>query len=280
MKPKICVVLIDYNSQQLTQACIDSLNGMGYPNLSIIVVLNGDQKGLWSGVEVVRPPCNGGTTMGNNVGMRVALDLGADYVWLLNNDTEVRGDAAEQMLKAYQPGTLLSSIITYEDGERIWCNGLNDIPAFNFPKSRNKGQPVLSQAVDVITADYTSGCSMFFERAMVRMFDESYFMYFDDLEFSHGQTNLVLQQALVRHKVSSCAGFRGSGRFTPLQAFHYARNGIKFYFGCKKISLAEKLIYLLITNWVFVLLYVRDRTTLKAHFAGLTTNLKSKHEKQ
>jgi GT2 family glycosyltransferase len=293
--PKVAVVLINRNGFDLTEACVKSLLATGFQNLLVVIIDNGSTPpdldrlaGLARREKsvVVHPlGYNAGFTKANNAGIRLALEQEADFLWILNNDTEVRKDAIDLSLRAFSEhslevnSTLVSSIITYADNDNIWCNGLRDLPYFNFPKSVDKMKPadmVARPGVTLKPAEYSVGCSMFFSKEFVKthgLMNEDYFIYYDDLDYSLGRNNVFIQQPLVRHKVSSTSGFKGSARFTPFQAFLFAKNGVHFYFRRKKIPLLEKIIYLGFTTWVFALLYVRDFGALTAHFKGLWAGL-------
>lgn len=300
--PKVAVILINRNGYSLTEACVRSLAATRYPNLLTVIVDNGSkQEELEQLVELARREptvlvhplgYNAGFTKANNVGAELALrEHQADYLWILNNDTEVRADAIELHVRAFAEhrldpkNTIVSSIITYFENDNIWCNGLRDMAWFNFPRGVDKNLPAAQVArpgLVLKSAPYCVGCSMFFAREYVTehgLMDEAFFIYYDDLDFSLGRNNVHIQQPLVRHKVSATSGNKGSARFTPFQSFLYAKNGIHFYFRKKKIPLLEKIIYVLFTNWVFVLLYVRDWATLKAHCKGLWEGL-TKPEKK
>ena len=81
-----------------TIACLASIKAMRKTDAVVdtIVVDNGSTndsvfaiKTRHPWVRVIELPDNVGFTGGNNVGIREALLRGADYVWLLNNDTIV-----------------------------------------------------------------------------------------------------------------------------------------------------------------------------------------------
>ncbi len=295
MGANLAVILINRNGFDFTKACIDSLLATRHRDLLIIVIDNGsDQTELLrlekiaseqSAVLVHPLGYNAGFTKANNAGIRIALEKGADFIWILNNDTEIRSDAIALFLRAFaehnldRANAILSSIITYADGQKVWSNGLYDLPVFNFPKSVDKLKPVAKvaqQGLVLKPAQYGIGCSMFMAKEFVQthgLMNEDYFIYYDDLDYSMGCQNLYIQQPLVMHKVSATSGFKGSARFTPFQAFLFAKNGIHFYFRRKRIPLHEKLVYLSVTIWVFVLLYVRDLQTLLAYFRGLSAGL-------
>src|SRR5712691_1075109 len=83
--PSVTVIVLNWNGRDDTLACIGSLAGMDYPNFAVIVVDNGSTDGSVTALrhrfphlEIVETGRNLGFAGGNNVGMRLALDRGAD----------------------------------------------------------------------------------------------------------------------------------------------------------------------------------------------------------
>src|ERR1700680_2070945 len=94
--PLVAVVIVNWNGREDTAACLESLRRDGYPRQFVIVVDNDSADGSAAAVRsgfpeatVIEAGANLGFTGGNNLGIRRALDEGADYVYLLNNDTVV-----------------------------------------------------------------------------------------------------------------------------------------------------------------------------------------------
>ena len=56
-------------------------------------------------IQLLEAKENLGFSGGNNVGIKYALENGADYVMLLNNDTLVDPNLVEGMLKTYKENT-------------------------------------------------------------------------------------------------------------------------------------------------------------------------------
>ena len=89
------VLLVNWNTARLTAECVDSLRaGTRVPD-SIMIVDNGsapddlNQLRALPGVELLPQPENLGFTGANNLGLSELLARGAEYVWILNNDTVV-----------------------------------------------------------------------------------------------------------------------------------------------------------------------------------------------
>lgn len=91
--------MLNWNLTADTLACVDSLLADGFQPAEIIVVDNGSSvtdalaRNLAHGVGQLYLPHNLGFAGGNNAGIAAALDAGAAWVLLLNNDTLVQPSA-------------------------------------------------------------------------------------------------------------------------------------------------------------------------------------------
>ncbi len=94
--PLVYVVVLNYNSAQITLDCIDSVLKIDYPNFRVILVDNGSTDGSGEQfkeavtdprIELLFKSQNEGYAGGNNRGVEMALLRGADYIFVLNNDT-------------------------------------------------------------------------------------------------------------------------------------------------------------------------------------------------
>jgi GT2 family glycosyltransferase len=93
--PKVSCIVLNWNGWQDTIECLDALKECTYPQLTVIVVDNASTDDSVARIQAAHPATlllksgkNLGFAGGNNVGIRYALAHGADYVWLLNNDTK------------------------------------------------------------------------------------------------------------------------------------------------------------------------------------------------
>ncbi len=100
------VVVLHWNKLAMTAACVASLRAVHAPcEFRILVVDNGsdahDEAALRDAcpsAETMRLPSNLGFARGMNAGVAKALADGAEYVWLLNNDTICDPDALDELL--------------------------------------------------------------------------------------------------------------------------------------------------------------------------------------
>lgn len=96
---------------------------MDYRNFEVIVVDNASSdksvsiiKKLYPQIIMIENKDNIGFTGGNNIAMKYAMDHGADYVWLLNNDTTVEKESLSALIdyaERKKPIGLISSQVYY-----------------------------------------------------------------------------------------------------------------------------------------------------------------------
>ena len=96
-QPLVCTVILNWNGLADTRECLSSLQRIDYGSNRVVVVENGSEGGeatalrqeFGEAIHLIESPTNLGFAGGANLGMRYALEQGADYVLLLNNDTTV-----------------------------------------------------------------------------------------------------------------------------------------------------------------------------------------------
>src|SRR3989338_1461196 len=125
-KPKIAIVVLNYNNIKDTLECLDVLKNVNYENLDIILVDNNSQdesKAILKSLSDIRlkilfSEVNLGFSGGNNKGIKYALDIGAEYVLVLNNDTKVElsflSNFLKEMEKYNDAGVMTSAIYFYD----------------------------------------------------------------------------------------------------------------------------------------------------------------------
>ena len=95
-RPLIYIIILIYNGKQWIEACLNSVLKTDYLNFKVIVIDNDSSDGgadyivsRFPEAELIRNKKNYGFAEGNNIGIRIALARGADYIVLLNQDTKV-----------------------------------------------------------------------------------------------------------------------------------------------------------------------------------------------
>jgi hypothetical protein len=185
-------------------------------------------------IGLVRHQTNLGFAAGNNGGIRAALAAGADYVWLLNNDTVVAADAVANLVRLAQTeanvGAIGARVVYYDQPDRLWLGGMRFRHGIYFVQLGEQKGLDYSQVLDV---DFVSGCAMFLPRPVldtIGLLDEQYFMYYEDLDYCFrlkrtGWRILYTPNAVVRHKVSQSM----DGGRSPYKQYLNIGSALRFY---------------------------------------------------
>ncbi len=95
-EPLVYIVVLNYRTFEDTIQCIHSLNSIDYPNYRIVVIDNDSPnrsedllRESFPQIPVIQAGHNRGYAAGNNIGIRMAVQEGAEFVLVLNNDTVV-----------------------------------------------------------------------------------------------------------------------------------------------------------------------------------------------
>lgn len=103
--PQVACIVLNWNGWRDTLECLAALQQNTYKPLTVIVVDNGSTDDSVSRIRATYPDVlllesgkNLGFAGGNNIGIRYALARGAEYVWLLNNDTKPAPDALSALV--------------------------------------------------------------------------------------------------------------------------------------------------------------------------------------
>ena len=132
--PSVAVVMLHWGPEEVTKRCLQSLGRIAYPTASIILIDNTHTLPPsvtgWPhplSLDLVHPGRNLGFAEGCTVGMSIALERGAEYVLLLNNDVVVDPLFLDPLVAAAracpEAGLLCPQIEFLEDRGRVWYGG-------------------------------------------------------------------------------------------------------------------------------------------------------------
>jgi len=94
--PRVAVIILNFNGTRDTLAAVNSVLCDPYPNKLVFVVDNASEPAVLSFLEknipdtvnLVKNSENFGFAAGNNIGIKKALEEEAQFILILNNDTE------------------------------------------------------------------------------------------------------------------------------------------------------------------------------------------------
>ncbi|NPV58101.1 MAG: glycosyltransferase family 2 protein [Actinobacteria bacterium] len=245
---KVCAVVLNHNNYPDTRECIESLQSLNIPpmvHFSILLVDSGSRDGSPEALQSEFPhlACivskeNLGYAGGNNLGIESALREGADWIWLLNNDTVVHPDALAHLVSAAkrtsEVGILGSIVYDYDDRGRVQFAG----GKLNKLRGTGRGLDAAHNGAcklgGVVECDFVTGASLLARKKMIEdvgLLDEALFLYLEDLDWAlrakkQGWKVFCVRDSVVWHKGNST-----SSRVRPLIIYYVSRNSLYI---CKK----------------------------------------------
>lgn len=103
----VCAIVVTYNRKELLRECLAALAAQTRPPDRVLVVDNASSDGTqamveaeYEEVELLALPTNQGGAGGFHEGMKRAHVDGAEWLWLMDDDTIPRPDALAELLAA------------------------------------------------------------------------------------------------------------------------------------------------------------------------------------
>jgi GT2 family glycosyltransferase len=220
--PAVSCIVLNWNGGEDTIECLNALQESTYPGLTVIVVDNGSTDDSVTRIGSSHPDLlllksgkNLGFAGGNNIGIRYALAHGADFIWLLNNDTKPAPGALTALvakaLTDHRIGAVASICYYADEPSRVqaWAGSRVNL---------NIGYVHLSTEPHEDDWFHSlNGTSMLVSRnalEAVGLLDEDFFLYWEDTEFSlrlrkKGWRIAAAPDSMVLHKVNASTGGNG-----------------------------------------------------------------------
>ncbi|EAZ82052.1 glycosyltransferase family 2 protein [Algoriphagus machipongonensis] len=253
--PSVAIILVNWNGYDFTAACINSLRKLEFPDYQVILVDNASgnnegQKLLTAFPEIIllENKENLGFAGGNNVGIKKALEDGYSHIMLLNNDTEVAPDFLGQMVRVFnssnqQLGVVQPLITFLNDKGKIWSAGGKWNSLLGRSITLGDRKPVEDYQAKDVKLDWATGCCMLISReAMMKtgLLNESYFAYFEDVEWSlrfreKGYQIALASKAMIYHEAgASSKKAHAEGVLSPKVFYYHVRNQFYLIRGMQK----------------------------------------------
>ena len=224
-----------------TMACLASLVKSELLTSEIIVIDNGSDddsvnriRQQYPGLIILETGINLGYAGGNNVGIRHALQAGADAVCILNNDVDFLEQLLAPLHQYKDVGIVTPLIAEMNNTNRVWALG-----SFVNPRTAQVGRLHAGEQLDAwhtcapFEVDIASGAAMLIRREVlerVGLMDEAFFLYYEETDWclrirEAGYTVLAVPASLVHHKVSATLG-----PTSPIIDYYMARNHLRLIY--------------------------------------------------
>ncbi len=261
------IIVLSWNRRQDTLDCLTSLEAQRIPEgveARILVVDNGSTDGSVEAIRAAHPrvrihalPANVGYARGVNAGLRRALEAGADWTLLVNNDTQAEPELIAGLMAAAEAEaatigssagsestppsgsdpasrsdaklSMLAPTIVYHDRpEEVWPSAgwRRKLTLAAFDSTADPPSPA------PYPVDWATGCCLLVRSALWRevgLFDPGFRVYFEDHDLclrarAAGWRILHVPPARIRHKVA-----RSTGAGSPDQLYLLARSSVRYY---------------------------------------------------
>ena len=236
MKTKVSIITINYNALEDTISFLASIKASSYCSnleLEVVVVDNASevspQQAIseYPWVKLVQSKHNLGFAGGNNLG---ALDSSGDYLFFVNNDTELDLSQLEELIDQYQAHPefgLLTPVILNEDTS-IQYAGYTEL---NTLTGMNKLIDTVDSGMGIKETSYPHGAAMLISKEnldKVGLMSENYFLYYEELDWGTrirraGLKIGVCLSSRITHKESVTVG-----RISECKLYFMTRNRILY----------------------------------------------------
>lgn len=239
---KVYIIILNWNGWRDSIECIRSCRELNYAHYEIILVDNGSSDDsvarlckAFPDLNVVANKENLGFAGGNNVGIVDAIQRGADYIWLLNNDTRVDQRALSELVSVAEQypdcGMVGSKIFLYDEIETLHFAG----GQINFTDGTTKHLGIFEKdrgQYDLYSeVDYVTGCSLLAKTDMIKdigLMPEAYFLYYEETDWcmqatGSGYSIRVAPKSKVYHRVSGSIE-----NLSPEKQYYLTRNRLYF----------------------------------------------------
>ncbi len=212
-EPKVCIVILNWNNETDTIACLDSLSHLQYCNYEILIVDNGSQansidrvRQKYTDLTIIKNDKNLGYTGGNNIGINYALQNNYDFVLLLNSDTLVESDTLEKLVAAAAGESKIGIVgavnCHYDNTSQYWYTGARiNWWSGNYTSVKKDGN-------DIQIVDKVAGSCLLIKKELIERigeFDQNFFAYFEESDLcfrckKSGYKIVLSYEAKIQHK--------------------------------------------------------------------------------
>lgn len=252
LKPVLSIIIVNWNTKQLLQQCLDSVIKHTSCTYEIIVVDNGSTDGSqqlakkYQQVKLIANQGNTGFTKANNQGIKQAT---GKYILLLNSDTQLHQDTFTSMsnyLENHPQVGIIGPRLLNRDGSlqpsagnlpQLWGIFANQgIPLHIIPHSY-KLFPILKVKdpgyyANTHTVGWVSGACFMIRQQLadqIGLLDENIFMYVEETEWCKRATDAGYQ--VIYYPETSIYHLEGAssrtGRTGPILGVY---KGLYYYF--------------------------------------------------
>lgn len=245
---KISCVIVTYNRLTLFKECLAAVRNQTLQPHKITIVNNhstddtSEYLSLFLNdpqVSIVNLPENLGGAGGFSRGIKDAVMDGADWVWIMDDDTIPQSDALEKMVLA----TELTNKVGFVCSKVLWTDGsphLSNQPNFSTEKGKILFNSYSTREVPAFLVNNATFVSVLINAEAVKELGlpiSDFFIWMDDIEYTvristHGYDCFYVDNSLVVHKTS--ANYLSRPDTAPIET------AWKFYYQARNVAYMKR----------------------------------------
>ena len=280
----IAIVVVTYNRKVLLKEALDAIANQNVKDVKVIVVDNASTDGTQeyiadvlkdSRFSFLNTGVNLGGAGGFNFGIKEAVKLGCDYIWIMDDDCIVHKDSLEKLLQFAKEKNddfgFLSSVVKWTD---------DSICRMNIQKYSLKNQ-VTDFETNGQRIKMATFVSLFFKRSVVEDVGlpiKEFFIWGDDIEYTNRISKkyncYLVTDSVVTHKCNSNVGSNiAQDEESRLDRYFYAYRNEGYMY--RREGLKGKIYYFL-KKWLHRLRILKSKApSKKKRFAVMKKGLKA-----
>lgn len=189
--PLVSVLIINWNGEKILPECLKTILNQEYKNIEVIVVDNNSSDNSvavikqFKQVKIIKSSQNLGFAGGNNLGVTKAK---GKYVLLLNTDTNVPKDFLKKLVDVIENDDAIGVVqpkILYEDKTINSLGGYLTTTGFLYYPGYGKMDTLAEYKKQKKVFTAFGACMLVRKEVIdtVGLFDDDYFMYFEETDF-------------------------------------------------------------------------------------------------
>lgn len=211
--PRVCAVVVTWNRKDLLFRCLQGLHAQTRAVNGIVIVDNAGSDGSWdalfrtyenrSDIHLFRMSENTGGSGGFSYGIERAVDMGYDWIWIMDDDAEPTPSCLETLwaTEERQSGDhVLCPLIQGDDSLQIYHHKNIDLARFRIAE-------IPSTDASKISIQGNAFVGPLFPSSLVRQHGlpkTKYFIWWDDTEYTfrisdHGRRMVLVTAAVILH---------------------------------------------------------------------------------
>ena len=245
MLPKVVAITLNWNGRDMTLKCIDSLIQIDYNNYEIVIVDNGSTDGSVQSIRqrfpkilIVENERNLGYSEGFNIGINKAMNMGAEFLLILNNDTIIDPKALTELVNIAQSddriGFVSGKVYHYNRPNILQTVGKSTDPIKLVGSHIGADEEDNGQYDEIVDYQFIDDVFLLVSKKVIDKvggYDNDFFLYYEETDWcarvrKAGFRIVFTPRAKIWHKGSMSSG----GGTNPVNTYWNSRNRYLFMY--------------------------------------------------